>query len=328
MTAPRRRARATRSFSRLLGTCLLSVSILVTPVAAMGAQLSWQPQWVDFGAVALADTAYLTLTLTNEDAVDPITVTGIEFTFNQGAAFAWSAAVPTEIPPGGFLEVQLSFTPTDADSSFYMADLWIYNDSDNASPLYIQLLGEVSLGDPCSPLANCGGVCVDTQNNVENCGSCFNACPADPHGTSACEAGSCSLTCEVGYEPVGDSCEPIVSQTPLEMLQDLIVFFDESVADGTLVGYGPGASADHRRDALGNMLDEAEALLVAMELDQACGQLRSIEIKCNGRLIFNGPLDFVAGEASYAVNESILAIMEAIATEYPDVNCEPIHWSP
>ena len=324
MTRPRRRARDIRSFIRLLGTCLLSVSILVTPVAAIGAQLSWEPPYVDFGAVPLSQTAYQTLTLTNEDAVYPITVTGIEFTFNQGAAFAWSAAVPTEIPPGGFLEVQLSFTPTDADSSFYMADLWIYSDSDTPA-LYIQLLGEVSLGDPCAPLANCGGVCVDTQNNVENCGSCFNACPVEPHGTSACEAGSCSLTCEVGYEPVGDSCEPIVSQTPLEMLQDLIAFFDKSVELGTLVGLGPGASADHRRDAFENMLDEAEELLVAMELNEACGQLRATQVRTDGGYPFIPPWDFVAGEATYALSDGLLEIMEAIAETYPGVNCEPQH---
>ena len=204
-----------------------------------------------------------------------------------------------------------------------MADLWIYNDSDNASPLYMQLLGEVSLGDPCAPLANCGGVCVDVQLDVNNCGSCFNACPVDPHGTSACEAGSCSLTCEAGYEPVGDSCEPVVSQTPLEMLQDLIDFFDQSVEDGTLVGYGPGASAEHRLFTFGSMLEKAKDLWIDMRFDEACGQLRVAQMRTDGRYIFGGVTDFVVGESSYTLNEEILAVMAVIAEEYPDVNCEP-----
>lgn len=104
----------------LLGVCLAGI----VPQTAKAQQLSWDPLWIDFGAVTIGETAYQTLTLTNEDAIDPIAVSGIQFTYNQGGAFAWSAAVPTEIPPGGSLEVELSFTAMDI--SFAMADMWIY----------------------------------------------------------------------------------------------------------------------------------------------------------------------------------------------------------
>lgn len=314
-----------KHFTKLVLGALLACAITVVPLRADAAQLSWSPQWVDFGMVPIGSTAYQTFTLTNEDAVDPIAVSGIEFTFNQGGAFTWSAAVPTEIPPGGSLDVELSFTPN--DWSFAMADMWVYNNSDNASPgLYMQLLGEGSFGDPCPGLTNCGGLCVDTQNDVNNCGGCWMACTAPENGAATCEAGGCGFVCDEGYEAVGDECVLIVVESdPLAMIGDIIDFFEASRADGTLVGLGPGASGEHRADAMGAMLEEAEALIAAEDWDEACGQVRAVYARTDNSF---PPPDFVAGENTYALAEMLWDLGVEMDCSIPPAACSAAPGTP
>ncbi len=46
----------------------------------------------------------------------------------------------------------------------------------------------------------CGGTCRDIMNDISNCGSCGNACPAPDAGTlRSCSGGQCSATCIPHY---------------------------------------------------------------------------------------------------------------------------------
>jgi hypothetical protein len=50
--------------------------------------------------------------------------------------------------------------------------------------------------------ALCGGVCVETASDPQNCGACGNVCP----GYQACVAGACAATCEsMLHAPIGDA---------------------------------------------------------------------------------------------------------------------------
>jgi uncharacterized protein (TIGR03382 family) len=51
-------------------------------------------------------------------------------------------------------------------------------------------------------LTACGTACVNTQSDVNNCGSCNHPCTAP----QVCAAGTCSDTCQTGYENCSGSC--------------------------------------------------------------------------------------------------------------------------
>lgn len=171
----------------------------------------------------------------------------------------------------------------------------------------------------CGALTDCSGACVDTSTNVFNCGACGNACPAPENATALCTDGGCSFVCDPGYEPVGDECRAISALTPAEMLEALIAFVDEAVADGRLVGLGtPGAilvqpqSAAHRLLVFTRALDRALEHLIDGEDDDACERLDYAQIRSDGGFPFVLPPDFVAGEATGQVHEGILEIMAAM----------------
>jgi hypothetical protein len=88
-----------------------------------------------------------------------------------------------------------------------------------------------------------------------------------------------------------------------------LAFFDASVADGTLVGSGPGNSADGRRRALRNMILLAGDLIEEGRYTEACQQLRDAYGKCDGD---PKPPDFVTGEAADDLADMILMVMDAL----------------
>lgn len=98
-------------------------------------------------------------------------------------------------------------------------------------------------------------------------------------------------------------------QEPSEMIEDLIDFFDASVADGSLYGLGPGNSAPHRLNALRNMLLAAGDMIDAGEYERACAQLASAWAKTDG---LPRPPDFVGGEAAAELAGMIEELMGAI----------------
>jgi hypothetical protein len=74
------------------------------------------------------------------------------------------------------------------------------------------------------------------------------------------------------------------------------------VADRSLVGDGDGASADGRLVAVRNTLEEAGDLIDAGLIDEACGQLRQVELQADGE---PQPPDFVAGAAAAELLASV-----------------------
>ena len=63
----------------------------------------------------------------------------------------------------------------------------------------------------CSPCASgqtlCGNVCVNTQNDLNNCGACGTVCPASPpNGTEVCSGGTCGVTCNGAFTNCGGQC--------------------------------------------------------------------------------------------------------------------------
>ena len=48
---------------------------------------------------------------------------------------------------------------------------------------------------------------ADTQNSALTCGTCNNACPDGPNGTTVCDNGSCAINCDAGFE----DCDNLVA---------------------------------------------------------------------------------------------------------------------
>jgi beta propeller repeat protein len=82
---------------------------------------------------------------------------------------------------------------------------------------------------------------------------------------------------------------------PSEQLAGILTFFDESVADGTLAGSGPGNSAKGRLGALRNMLEAAGDLIDEGRIDEATQQLQAAYLHVDGQ---PRPPDVVTGPAA------------------------------
>ena len=92
----------------------------------------------------------------------------------------------------------------------------------------------------------------------------------------------------------------------------ILAFFDESIIDGSLTGYGQGSSADGRLNALGNMLEMAGDLINIDDIEGACDQLGSALGKCD-----DDPLqaDFVVGSAVLELYDMITELMTELGCE-------------
>ena len=106
---------------------------------------------------------------------------------------------------------------------------------------------------------------------------------------------------------VGVSIEPPPSVT----VADILAFFDASVADGTLVGNGPGKSADGRRNALRNMIEAAGDLIEDGAIGEAWQQLLDAYQRCDG---LDRPPEFVAGPAAPTLAAMILDLIAALGS--------------
>ena len=62
---------------------------------------------------------------------------------------------------------------------------------------------DIECGDE---FAGCGDECVDTDENVDHCGSCDNACPAPDQGSPLCIEGTCDFECSDERTRCGDAC--------------------------------------------------------------------------------------------------------------------------
>lgn len=102
----------------------------------------------------------------------------------------------------------------------------------------------------------------------------------------------------VAYEP-----------PPSATVADILAFFDSSVGDGTLVGSGPGKSADGRRNALRNMIEAAGDLIEDGAFEDACRQLLDAYKRCDG---LPSPPEFVSGPAASTLAGMILDLVACL----------------
>jgi hypothetical protein len=125
------------------------------------------------------------------------------------------------------------------------------------------------------------------------------------------DLGAASATLEIGWVN-GGTGTAFVELTGVGVsepgeptsVQDILDFFDQSVADGSLVGNGLGNSADGRRKALRNKVKAAGDII--QDGGEACEQLWDAFQRCDG---LPRPPEFVAGSAAPVLAEMILALM-------------------
>lgn len=96
------------------------------------------------------------------------------------------------------------------------------------------LSGYSCVGECEEPLTACDGRCVDTDDDLLNCGECGNVCPTGPHGVATCDSGDCGFVCEELFgdcDEAADGCE--TSLTTLEDCGACGVLCDLAHADVT-----------------------------------------------------------------------------------------------
>jgi len=93
-------------------------------------------------------------------------------------------------------------------------------------------------------------------------------------------------------------------------IDDILAFFDASVADGTLCGYGPGKSANGRRGALRNKI-KAAGDMIDDGVD-ACEQLSDSYQRCDG---LPRPPEFVDCPAAATLAQMIIGLMGQLGCE-------------
>jgi len=101
----------------------------------------------------------------------------------------------------------------------------------------------------------------------------------------------------------------VTAVPPDEQITAILVFMEESVADGMLEGDGNGKSADNRLGALENMIEAAGEDITLGDIESACGQLRSAYRRTDG---LSPPPDFVTGTAAMELAERIVALREEL----------------
>jgi hypothetical protein len=99
---------------------------------------------------------------------------------------------------------------------------------------------------------------------------------------------------------------------PPSGIDEIIADYEAALADGRLVGSGPGGSAPNRPKALNNMLFAAKAAIDAGDTQGACEQLESI-LKRIGPTSADdaAPDNFVVGEDA----DSFRGQVEALQAE-------------
>lgn len=89
----------------------------------------------------------------------------------------------------------------------------------------------------------------------------------------------------------------------------LLAFFDDAVEGGSLVGDGPGKSAENRRDALRNMLVAAGGMIADGEHGEACKQFADAYDRTDGEA---QPPDFVEGSAATELRTRIAVLLGSL----------------
>jgi len=96
---------------------------------------------------------------------------------------------------------------------------------------------------------------------------------------------------------------------PSEQIANILDFFEKSVNNGSLVGGSPGKSAEHRLNALRNMLKAAGNYIEQGSMGKACQQLLDAYHKTDGQ---SKPPDFVTGDAAPQLASLIQDLMDSL----------------
>ena len=105
-------------------------------------------------------------------------------------------------------------------------------------------------------------------------------------------------------------------------IPDILDFFDRSVLEGSLVGYGPGNSADGRLNSLRKMLERANDWINQGEIEKSCNQLKIAFESCDG---VDQKSEFAAGEAVAYLNYIINEIMVSVGCESRPTTTTPLY---
>jgi len=103
-----------------------------------------------------------------------------------------------------------------------------------------------------------------------------------------------------------------IPSPPSEQIANILAFFDASVEEGTLLGDGPGNSAEKRLNALRNMIEAAGDLIERELPEEACQQLLDACRRMDGQ---PAPPDFVKGEALPELMGMIQKLMTTLGCE-------------
>lgn len=103
----------------------------------------------------------------------------------------------------------------------------------------------------------------------------------------------------------------VVSIPPVQQIEVISEFFNLSIENGTLLGYGPSNSPEKRLKALRNMMKAVSDLISLEYYAQAAEQLGSIAKKTDGE---KRPPDFVIGEAVATLNAKIESLIADLSS--------------
>jgi hypothetical protein len=116
---------------------------------------------------------------------------------------------------------------------------------------------------------------------------------------------------EVSLAGIGVIEEP----PPEDPIAAILEFFDASIADGTLVGNGPGESGEARLGALRNMIEATGDVIASGSLQGGCQQLRRAYERTDGLGLPGSPPDFVTGEATEELANMIQDLITSLGCQ-------------
>lgn len=100
-----------------------------------------------------------------------------------------------------------------------------------------------------------------------------------------------------------------VEPTPDEMMDAIMTYYDDAVANYTIWGLGGGNAPAAHLSIFRGMLDAADDLIVAGDYEAACDQLTHAIGKCDG---LDAPPDFIGGPGVAPLSSMIGEVMEVL----------------
>jgi hypothetical protein len=154
-------------------------------------------------------------------------------------------------------------------------------------------------GVPVTFSVTAGGGSLDIVDTTTDADGFAQATFTVGSGTNTVEVAAAEILTPITFNATG--LEPTIG--------DVLDFMYTSVEAGTLVGDGPGMSAQKRLEALANMLEEAQRLINEGLLKEAYEQLAYAYSRADGE---NRPPDFVAGPAASELAYLIQYVMDSL----------------